>query len=61
MLEGGLMKYLGKGTTGRIVEDSDDKLRQLVQVRILLSSSGNDGAVTLVPIVYTGVQRQPTK
>ena len=61
MLEGGLMKYLGKGTTGRIVEDSDDKLRQLVQVRLLLSSSGNDGVVTLVPIAYTGVQRQPAK
>ena len=32
MLEGGLMKYLGKGTTGRIIEDGDDKQRQLLKV-----------------------------
>ena len=27
----GLMKYLGKGTTGKIVEDSDDKLSTLLR------------------------------
>ena len=35
MLEGGLMKYLGKGATGRIVEESEDRLNQLIQVKIL--------------------------
>ena len=34
MLEGGLMKYLGKGATGRIVEESEDRLNQLIQVKI---------------------------
>ena len=33
MLEGGLMKYLGKGATGRIVEESEDRLNQLIQVK----------------------------
>lgn len=32
MLEGGLMKFLGKGTTGRIIEDGDDKRDKMLRV-----------------------------
>ena len=39
MLEGGLMKYLGKGATGRIVEESEDRLNQLIQVKIQIRVS----------------------
>ena len=33
MMEGGLIKFFGKGTTARIVEDQEDKRDKLVQVR----------------------------
>ena len=31
MMEGGLMKFFGKGTTTRFIEDQDEKREKLVQ------------------------------
>ncbi len=33
MMEGGLMKFFGKGTTTRIIEDPEEKRDKLVEVR----------------------------
>ena len=34
MMEGGLMKFFGKGTTTRIIEDPEEKRDKLVEVCI---------------------------
>jgi hypothetical protein len=33
MMEGGLMKFFGKGTTTRIIEDPEEKRDKLIEVR----------------------------
>jgi hypothetical protein len=33
MMEGGLMKFFGKGTTTRILEDPEEKRDKLIEVR----------------------------
>ena len=35
-MEGGLMKFFAKGTTTRFIEDSQEKLNKLVEVRLHL-------------------------
>ena len=35
MMEGGLMRFFGKGTTTRLIEEPDEKRDKLVQVSLL--------------------------
>ena len=55
------MKYLGKGATGRIVEESEDRLNQLIQVKIQVrvSKIGPNDLADLTTI--SGFQRQLAK
>ena len=39
MMEGGLMKFFGKGTTTRIIEDPEEKRDKLVEVRRAIGTS----------------------
>lgn len=39
-MEGGLMKFFGKGTTTRVIEDPEEKRDKLVEVRIFLFFGG---------------------
>ena len=41
MMEGGLMKFFGKGTTTRIIEDPEEKRDKLVEVNYLNKISYN--------------------
>ena len=42
MMEGGLMKFFGKGTTTRVIEDPEEKRDKLVEVRKLYTPGGKD-------------------